>query len=184
LAKSAKPQARFDWANWRLSCMDCNNQKGTQRVVDPVRKDPRSYIVFNLATGRPEVIAVKRAKPIAETTRDMLNNQTLNEARRTARVRMVEILTRVAQGDLAAQKELDGVLDRPRDAAPRDAPRARPRDGWHAESVPEDRGRRHRSRPAAPGMGDRSPLSCYQSEAGAHGAPGAPLVSIVSGSTI
>jgi 5-methylcytosine-specific restriction endonuclease McrA len=111
-ARSAKPQARFDWANWRLSCMDCNNQKGTKRAVDPVRKDPRSYVVFNLATGRPEVIAAKRAKPIAKTTRDMLNNQTLNEARRTARVKMVEILTRVSAGDVLARDELDELLDR------------------------------------------------------------------------
>jgi 5-methylcytosine-specific restriction endonuclease McrA len=112
VSKSAKPRARFDWANWRLSCGDCNNLKGTKTVVDPVRKDPRSYIVFNIATGRPEVIAVKRAKPLAEATRGMLNNQTLNEARRTARVKMVEILTRVSTGDVAARTELDGLLDR------------------------------------------------------------------------
>ena len=110
--KSAKPKARFDWANWRLSCMDCNNIKGVHTAVDPVRKDPRSYIVFNITTGRPEIIAVKRARPVAKVTSAMLENQTLNEARRTARVKMVDVLTRISDGEIGARRELAKLVER------------------------------------------------------------------------
>jgi hypothetical protein len=37
--------------------MDCNNIKGRHRTVDPVRKDPRAYLNFDLGTGRPIVVA-------------------------------------------------------------------------------------------------------------------------------
>src|SRR5262249_34990223 len=42
-SKVSTPSKRFDWANWRPACMDCNNLKGRKRVIDPVRTDPRNY---------------------------------------------------------------------------------------------------------------------------------------------
>ena len=102
--KAATPGKRFLWANWRPACMDCNNKKGTARVVDPVRSDPRAYLVFDLATGAPVVVASGRALPIAVATRAVLDNQTLNDARRAARARMVDLLRAVANGQRGAKQ--------------------------------------------------------------------------------
>jgi 5-methylcytosine-specific restriction endonuclease McrA len=111
-SKAAKPKARFQWANWRPSCMDCNNRKSSRRIVDPVRQDPRRYIVFDLTTGEPIVIAKKSAKPIAEATRNVIGNQTLNEARRVVRSQMVGILKDVIARKTGAKARALAMLDR------------------------------------------------------------------------
>jgi len=98
------------WANWRPSCGDCNNLKGTRRIVDPVRADPRHYVVFDLTTGAPVAVGKRRAKTIAEATRVLLDNQTLNEARRAARVRMVEALERLGAGGSGARDRVKVLL--------------------------------------------------------------------------
>lgn len=90
--KAARPSMRFSWANWRLSCMDCNNKKGTKCFVDPVRHDPHDYLEFDLVTGAPIAVGSGRRKAAANNAKDVLDNQTLNEARRAARMRMVELL--------------------------------------------------------------------------------------------
>lgn len=105
LSKTASPNKRFSWANWRPSCMDCNNLKGTKRVIDPVRTDPRKHIVFDLATGEPFVVATGRMKATAETTRKLLHNQTLNEARRATRLEMVRALENLVANDGPKQQK-------------------------------------------------------------------------------
>ncbi len=92
--------------------MDCNNKKGRRRIVDPVRRDPRAYLEFDLTTGEPLVVARTKARPIAEATRSVLHNQTLNEARRVARSRMVEILVDLAAGKRGARAKALRALDR------------------------------------------------------------------------
>lgn len=76
-------------------------------MVDPVRDDPRKYILFDLTTGAPIAVGVLRKKNIAEVTARLINNQTLNDARRATRDLIVAILKRFAKGGDA--REVAGI---------------------------------------------------------------------------
>lgn len=92
IAKKGKKDGTFEWSNWRPACGDCNNQKSTKTIVDPVKDEPRSFLEFDLTTGAPINVARARAKAKGDATRALLDNQTLNEARRAALCRLVEAL--------------------------------------------------------------------------------------------
>ncbi len=111
-AKTSKPKEQFSWKNWRPVCMDCNNLKGVQSVVDPARADPRDFVVFTLSTGVPAVVAKGRRRAVADRTARLLSNQTVNEARRTMRVRVLDVLERVAKGRPGAKQQLKALLGR------------------------------------------------------------------------
>jgi uncharacterized protein (TIGR02646 family) len=99
LPKSRVAARKFAWANWRPCCGDCNNLKNVRRVVDPMREDPRRFFVFNIVTGEPEIVAVSKARQRrAEATARLLNNQTLNDARRRICSEMLDALRRLVGG--------------------------------------------------------------------------------------
>jgi len=52
-AKSTNRAMAFAWDNLRPSCGDCNHQKGTSTIVDPLREDPRAFIEYDVSTGKP-----------------------------------------------------------------------------------------------------------------------------------
>lgn len=110
--KSKTPRDRFAWANWRPSCGDCNNLKGTRRVIDPAREDPRASLVFDLTTGEPIVVAGKARRPRAEATLRLLDNQTHNEARRAMLRRALDVFEDVAQGGPGADVRMAKLLRR------------------------------------------------------------------------
>jgi 5-methylcytosine-specific restriction endonuclease McrA len=110
--KGSKAAKQLTWSNWRAACMDCNNQKGTKRIVDPVKTDPRTYVVFDIVTGEPVVVATGKAKPVADATVVVLDNHTLNEARRAACVAIVAALKRVVDGEPGAIVSFMELLER------------------------------------------------------------------------
>lgn len=110
--KSKTPRDRFAWSNWRPACGDCNNLKGTRRIVDPAREDPRASLVFDLTTGEPIVVALKPRRPRAEATARMIDNQTHNEARRALLLLALDVFDDVAQGRPDAEARLAKLLDR------------------------------------------------------------------------
>jgi hypothetical protein len=104
LAKSASLAETFAWRNHRPSCGDCNRLKGKRPFVDPVAKDPRAFIVFDVATGKPAMSQTitprqKRKAEKAEHARRALDQQTLNDARRAMRQHLLSILVRFLDGE-------------------------------------------------------------------------------------
>ena len=103
----------FTWENWRACCGDCNNLEGKKRVVDPVKVDPRRHVCFDLTTGAPIAVDTSRTTSVVETTLALLDNQTLNEARRKARVDMVDALHQLTSvGGTRALRKMKALLDR------------------------------------------------------------------------
>lgn len=113
VGKKEDPATCFAWANWRASCGDCNNLKGTKRAIDPVRVDPRGHVCFDLTTGAPSAVDVSRTTSLVATTLLLLDNQTLNEARRAASVQMVDALEQLTTvGDARVRRKMRALLDR------------------------------------------------------------------------
>lgn len=85
-AKSLTPARAFAWSNWRLACGDCNRFKSTWRVIDPIKKDPFSFIAFDLMTGAPTIRPGQSASAsdLADRTIEALHldNDVLNDGRR------------------------------------------------------------------------------------------------------
>ena len=58
--KSIFPELVYDWANWLLSCYDCNHAKGdkwpTGGYVDPCATSPRPEIFFDFDTLTGEIV--------------------------------------------------------------------------------------------------------------------------------
>jgi hypothetical protein len=100
-AKSLTVSGAFAWRNLRPWCGDCNNLKGTKTLVDPVSEDPRTFLVFDVTTGRPMVSpeAKPRQRKKAEDTRPVLDNQTLNEARRAKLHKVLDVMARFVAGE-------------------------------------------------------------------------------------
>jgi hypothetical protein len=100
-AKSVSATATFAWDNHRPCCGDCNHLKGIAPVVDPVTEDPRAIVVFDVTTGRPGPSpALKpRQRRKGESTRKLLDHQTLNDARRAKLHRVLDLLVRFLDGE-------------------------------------------------------------------------------------
>ncbi len=93
-AKTSDVRHAFAWKNFRPSCGDCNHQKGTGKIVDPLGEDPRGFIEYDVSTGKPAVSkkVTPRLQKKAESTMAILNYQTFNEARRAKRHRVLLVL--------------------------------------------------------------------------------------------
>lgn len=87
------------WRNWRVSCGDCNRLKGARTIIDPVRQDPRDFIIFDVTTGAPQVnpAADARRRKRAELAVQSLDHQTLNDARRAKRHRTLDVMSRFVE---------------------------------------------------------------------------------------
>ncbi|MEO7331529.1 MAG: hypothetical protein ABI193_23345 [Minicystis sp.] len=124
-AKSRSVGSAFAWKNFRASCGDCNHLKGMQKIVDPVSEDPRAFITYDVSTGKPApILAAKTARrKKAEVTIRLLDFQTLNEARRSKRHRVLDALTRFLAGEAgfdAARVRQELSADEPHRAIVRD----------------------------------------------------------------
>ncbi len=124
-AKSRSVGSAFAWKNFRASCGDCNHQKGTQTIVDPVSEDPRAFITYDVSTGKPAPIPAPRTarRKKAEVTIKLLDHHTLNEARRAKLRKVLDALTRFLGGEAGfdearVRKELSA--DEPHRAIVRD----------------------------------------------------------------
>jgi hypothetical protein len=106
-AKSLTASRAFAWKNHRPCCMDCNNLKGTKTIVDPLTEDPRAFVVFDVYTGTPDVSPEvrPRQRKKAEDTLPLLDNQTLNEARRAKLRRVLDVLTRFLDDEAGFGRE-------------------------------------------------------------------------------
>jgi 5-methylcytosine-specific restriction endonuclease McrA len=103
----------FAWENWRACCGDCNNLKGKKRAVDPVKVDPRGYVCFDLTTGAPIAVDASATTTLVVTTLTLLDNQTLNEARRKVTAEMVDALNQfIAVGGAPSVRKVRALLDR------------------------------------------------------------------------
>ena len=82
--KSIFPERVYDWANWLLSCHDCNHAKGdkwpTGGYVDPCATSPRpeSFFDFDTLTGEivPKEGLGSTRRRVAQT---MIDDLKLNE---------------------------------------------------------------------------------------------------------
>jgi len=94
--KRGDPSLTYVWANWRVSCGDCNNRKGTASVVDPHRADPSDFFLMDVLTGKPlpRPNARPRTRDRATITIDKLglDNQIYNDARRRIRQQFLKAL--------------------------------------------------------------------------------------------
>ncbi len=93
-AKSATVDRAFAWSNFRPSCGDCNRLKSTLAIVDPLSEDPRDFIEYDLTTGKPTPITTPARQTKAKATSRLLDHQTLNDARRAKRQRVLNALVR------------------------------------------------------------------------------------------
>ncbi|WP_197041193.1 HNH endonuclease [Chondromyces apiculatus] len=80
-AKSKDSASMFRWSNWRVSCDGCNRLKNSRSLPDPVRGDPRDFILFDVSTGSPGVNPAipssnKGRKRRAEVAVRILDHQT------------------------------------------------------------------------------------------------------------
>jgi 5-methylcytosine-specific restriction endonuclease McrA len=100
-AKTTRVDHAFAWRNFRPACSDCNHQKGTRTIVDPVSEDPCEFLAYDVSTGKPATIptltGARQTK--SDHTRPLLDNQTLNEARRAKRHKVLDVLARFNAGE-------------------------------------------------------------------------------------
>ena len=84
-----------------MSCGDCNRLKGTRRVVDPLREDPRSFVVYDVTMGKPTTspASKSRQKTKVRDTLRLLDHQILNDARRAKRHKILDTMSRFLAGE-------------------------------------------------------------------------------------
>jgi hypothetical protein len=107
--KSRESDLRFEWDNWRAACLNCNTLKGTKRVFDPVRDDPRRGLAFDLDSGamRSRDGARGRVLDRAKATLSLgLDHQVINDARRKVKIEFVDMLVSYLEDETT----LDDVL--------------------------------------------------------------------------
>ncbi len=114
---SVRAAKAYAWENWRLACGDCNRLKGTRLVVDPVRSDPRDFLLFDVVTGAPEVrrdAGTTRSARGEETISALrLDHQIFNDARRRLRIDLVLRLRRlVGKPSDRQRRQVRELLDR------------------------------------------------------------------------
>ena len=107
--KSIFPELVYDWANWLLSCHDCNHAKGdkwpTGGYVDPCATSPRpeSFFDFDTLTGEivPKEGLGSTRRRVAQT---MIDDLKLNEhhhlRNRRERVSWVDLVTSSTLGSV------------------------------------------------------------------------------------
>jgi hypothetical protein len=95
-AKTRTSASAFTWSNHRPACGDCNRDKGTRQIVDPLTEDPRVFLVFDVNTGAPDVNprVGRRRRDKAQNTLPLLDKHTLKEARRAKLRRVIDTMTR------------------------------------------------------------------------------------------
>lgn len=100
-AKSASADGALAWDNFRPSCGDCNLWKGTMVVVDPLSEDPRVFLQYDVTTGKPapNPATTRARRKKAENTLRLLDLQTLNDARRAKRHKVVRALAGFVLGE-------------------------------------------------------------------------------------
>lgn len=100
-AKSASDGGALEWDNFRPSCGDCNHWKGTMVVVDPLSEDPRVFLQYDVTTGKPapNPATTRARRKKADNTLRLLDLQTLNDARRAKRHKVVRALAGFVLGE-------------------------------------------------------------------------------------